>query len=282
MMSAPLIMVLLLGVGPVASGPEPTPAAAVARGIQLLKQEVKKDATHPPRDEADFFDDFEFETDATEAAKRLTTPLDAKPRVDAYIRWQLTAIADPNRLPTARRYRQMLDRMPRLPPNPLADERTIRRFEREAYRTYQTKETAQAAITAYQAVEQQSEQAEDWAMPGRQLRLWLVDRSVDPQAKLLAMLEWVHAEVAAGWNPRQAINRMDGLCKRLGDAGALDEEAIDAFKASANRLTSTRSPLAVNAWAQEKSFSVEVTYITLEDYDINRWVKRLRYGAPPE
>ena len=259
----------------------PTPAAAVGRAVRQLAQETRKETPAPPRQQTDFFEGFEWETDGEEATKRLLKPQDSNDRIDAYIRWQLTAIADPSSLPDGRHFQRMLERLPPLPTNPRSDERTIRRFEQEVNRRYPTEKSVSKTMAAWQELEQQSRQQETWAEPGRALRRWIVEHAPDNTTRLQAMLESVHAEIAAGWNPDRRMRQLEDLCGQLGNRQSLDEKQVADFAKLAMSLTKTRKPLASNARAEELVFTVNVRYIAIRDYDVNRWVKRLRYGAAP-
>ena len=194
------------------------------------------------------------------------------------------AIAEPDALPNDRNWDRLLRSLPALPQNPLAEERAIRQLEAEAHRERRTAKSVERAMMQWTALEGRFEDVEPWARPGRALRRWLVDHAPDDGARLDAMLEWVHAEVMAGWHPREAIGRMDGLCAAIGDRRGLEASAIDAFGTRARPLLKTRRSLIEGAWGnqEERTFGVEVTFIAIEDYDLNRWIKRLRFGSPPE
>ena len=261
---------------------EPTPAAAVGRAVRVLQQEVGKNSPEPPRSKADFFRSFELETDGEEATKRLEKRQSRDARIDSYVRWQLTAIADPDALPDGRRFERLLEQLPPLPLNPMCNEQIIRKLEREASRPVHTEKSGEAALKSWNQLEEESAEIRPWIRPGVELRQWIIDNSPDDELKLTAMLELVHAEVRAGWDPRRSIKRMDQLCAELGDRRSLNSEAITSFESKAMALTRNKQPLIKGAWLQELDFNVEVIFVGIRDYDVNRWLKRLRFGSPPE
>ncbi len=75
---------------------------------------------------------------------------------------------------------------------------------------------------------------------------------------------------------------MDQLFAELGNRQSLCEEMIKSFGSRAMTLTRNKQPLIRGAWLQELDFNVEVTYVAIRDYDVNRWLKRLRFGSPLE
>ena len=276
------VIPVLLSMPASALDKDPTPAAAVGRAVRSLQQEVKNDDPEPPRSKKDFFRSFEFETDGKEAAKRLEKRQSRDPRVDSYIRWQLTAIADPGELPDGRRFERLLEQLPALPKNPMCNELTIRKLEREGSRPVHTEKSGKAAMNTWNQLEQETESVKLWVKPGRELREWLIGSSPEDELKLLAMLELIHAEVKAGWDPGRSIRQMDQLCAELGNRQSLSEETIKSFGSRAMTLTRNKQPLIRGAWLQELDFNVEVTYVAIRDYDVNRWLKRLRFGSPLE
>ena len=261
---------------------EPTPAAAVGRAVRALQQEVGKDNPEPPRSKADFFRSFELKTDGEEATKRLEKRQSRDARIDSYVRWQLTAIADPEALPDGRRFERMLEQLPRLPMNPMCNEQIIRKLEREASRPIHTEKSGEAALKSWNQLEEESAEIRPWIRPGVELREWIIDNSPDDQLKLTAMLELIHAQVTAGWDPARSIRKMDQLCAQIGDRRSLNAEELKSFESRAMGLTRNRQPLIKGAWLQELDFNVEVNYIAIRDYDVNRWLKRLRFGSPLE
>tara|TARA_B100001059_G_scaffold12583_2_gene10100 strand:+ start:1375 stop:2238 length:864 start_codon:yes stop_codon:yes gene_type:complete len=276
------ISALLLSIG-IATGsesePAMTPAESMNQAVHQLKEEARTSKTEPPRREADFFEEESFEIDPSLAAKRLCSRQDRDTRIDAYVRWQLTAVAAPKELDGSGRFDRLLKQLPDLPENPLAASRTVRRFENEMNRTRPSEKDISDAAAALKSVQQEAQQKEAWAHPGRSLRKWLMNQApTDPQ-KLHAALEGVESEIEAGWSVDDAVRDVDRICGELGSRSSLDEKEMETFRRRADKLVRKERLFIGGGWNDERSFTVEVSYSTVRDYDVKRWMKLLKYGT---
>ncbi len=254
-----------------------TPSESMVKAIHLLKEEARSATSEPPRRTTDFFEEGSFEIDPTLAAKRLFTKQDRNPEIDAYVRWQLTGIAAPNDLGRSR-FDRLLKQLPDLPENPLAASRTVRRFENEMNRNRPSEQNIKDAAAALKLVQSEAAQKQAWANPGRLLRMWLIEQSPTDRQKLDAALEAVESEVQAGWSAERAVRNVDRVCGELGSRSALNDKQIKDFQKKANRLLKKERLFIESGWNDERSFTVEVSYSTVRDYDVTRWIKLLKYG----
>lgn len=280
MRTACIIALLLSTVMAKGSGNEPamTPAASMSKAIHLLKEEVRSASTEPPRWEPDFFREESFDADSSLAAKRLFTRQDPDPRIDAYVRWQLTGIAATGQLTDSRRFDRLLKTLPDLPENPLAAPRTIRRFEKEMNHRTPTGQNVEEAAAALESIQLEAAQQERWTHPGRSLRQWLIEQAPDQRQRLNAALIAVEAEIEAGWSSDDAVQVVDRVCGELGSGPALDDKQIEAFRKQAGALMSKDRLYIDDGWSDGRSFSVEIGHSTVRDYDVARWIKLLKYG----
>ena len=259
--------------------PSMTPIDSMGKAIHLLKQEARSSTSKPPRLEADFFEKHDLEIDPALASKRLLTRQDRDPQVDAYVRWQLTAVAAPGELHTSR-FDRLIKQLPKLPENPMAESRTVRRFENEMNRNRPSEQNIKDAVEAMQAVKMEARSRDAWAQPGRSLRQWLMRQAPSDRQKLAVALEAVESEVRAGWPVDEAVRNVDRICGDLGSRSSLDDKQIEDFRKKAARQSSKERIFIEDSWNDERSFTVEVGYSTVRDYDVTRWVKLLRYGNP--
>ena len=253
------------------------PSESMGKAIHLLKEEARSAKSEPPRWKTDFFEEESLEVDPSLAAKRLFSRQDRNPEVDAYVRWQLTAIATPRDLSSSR-FDRLLKQLPDLPENPLAASRTVRRFENEMNRNRPTEKNIKEAAAALKLIQSEAQQKEAWAHPGRSLRMWLMNHSPSDHQKLDAALEAVESEVQAGWSAADAVRTVDRICGELGSRSSLDDKQIETFRKKAGKLLKKERLFIESGWNDDRSFTVEVSYSTVRDYDVARWIKLLKYG----
>ncbi|MBG84464.1 MAG: hypothetical protein CMJ40_07965 [Phycisphaerae bacterium] len=274
------IIALLLSAG-MAIGSEidssMTPTESMSKAIHLLKEEARSATSEPPRWETDFFEEESLEIDPSLAAKRLFSRQDRNPQVDAYVRWQLTAVAEPDELGGSR-FDRLLKQLPDLPENPLAESRTVRRFENEMNRSRPSEQNVKDAAAALKTIQTEAREKEAWAHPGRSLRYWLMQQAPTDQQRLAAALEAVESEIQAGWAVDDAVRNVDRICGELGSRSSLDEKQMEEFRKQASRLGKKERIFIQGSWNDERSFTVEVSYSTVRDYDVTRWLKLLKYG----
>ena len=275
------IMVLLLSIGTATgseSEPAMTPSESISQAIHRLKEEARESPEAPPRARLDFFEEESFEVDPSLAAKRLSSRQDRNPQVDAYVRWQLTAVAESNGLDGSR-FDRLLKQLPDLPENPLAESRTVRRFENEMNRSVPSKKNIEDAAAELKALQLEARKKRAWAHPGRELRRWLMRQAPTDRQKLDAALEAVASEIRAGWSTEEAVRNVDRICGELGSRSSLDDRQMETFRKQASKLLGKERLFIESGWNDERSFTVEVSYSTIRDYDLTRWMKLLTYGS---
>ena len=97
--------------------------------------------------------------------------------------------------------------------------------------------------------------------------------------KLDAALEAVASEIRAGWSTEEAVRNVDRICGELGSRSSLDDRQMETFRKQASKLLGKERLFIESGWNDERSFTVEVSYSTIRDYDLTRWMKLLTYGS---
>jgi hypothetical protein len=257
---------------------KPSSASAVNIAITQLTQEVKEAAKEGrlPRSKADFAASFTHEIPSDAVVRKIIRPISRDPRVDGYVRWQLTSFRPSIAELEPRQYQQMLRQLPALQENPRANDELLRMVQ-AMRRVNPLDETQKKAISdRLDSLSTYVSRTRDFNVPAIRFREWMSKQYEKNRARSLELaMERVAAHVKAGWS----IDRLKTPLEAMFEAARWDDEFTDDQRRRiaklAMELVGRRRVVLGSARVNQDQLEVEFDETAVYDFDVRRWIKLL-------